>query len=138
MAAAAILTFAYCCGTANAVTIPISGNFSGVGSGSPSSETFTGTGHDTTFGDFNATETNDGLLPGDTGQATGSGSFDPNTSTVSGNYSGFISGPGPDLGLVDGLTVTPAATPLPAALPIFLGGAGLIGFVARRRKQKFA
>lgn len=29
-----------------------------------------------------------------------------------------------------------AATPLPAALPMFLGGAGLIGFMARLRKQK--
>jgi hypothetical protein len=29
-----------------------------------------------------------------------------------------------------------SATPLPAALPMFLGGAGLIGLLARRRKQK--
>ena len=31
-----------------------------------------------------------------------------------------------------------AQTPLPAALPMFLGGAGLIGLLARRRKQKRA
>jgi hypothetical protein len=31
-----------------------------------------------------------------------------------------------------------AATPLPAALPMFAGGAGLIGFVASRRKRKAA
>lgn len=33
---------------------------------------------------------------------------------------------------------TTANTPLPAALPMFAGGAGLIGFLARRRKQKRA
>lgn len=31
---------------------------------------------------------------------------------------------------------TNGATPLPAALPMFMGGAGLIGFLTRRRKQK--
>jgi hypothetical protein len=30
------------------------------------------------------------------------------------------------------------ATPLPAALPMFMGGAALIGLLARRRKQKRA
>jgi hypothetical protein len=29
----------------------------------------------------------------------------------------------------------PSATPLPAALPLFAGGLGLIGFLSRRRKQ---
>ena len=33
---------------------------------------------------------------------------------------------------------TGSATPLPAALPMFAGGAGLIEFLARRRKQKRA
>jgi hypothetical protein len=29
-----------------------------------------------------------------------------------------------------------AATPLPAALPLFAGGLGVLGFLARRRKKK--
>lgn len=32
----------------------------------------------------------------------------------------------------------PGATPLPAALPMFLGGAGLVGWVARRKKRSAA
>jgi hypothetical protein len=32
--------------------------------------------------------------------------------------------------------VTVGATPIPAALPLFAGGLGLMGFVARRRKRK--
>jgi hypothetical protein len=28
-----------------------------------------------------------------------------------------------------------AATPIPAALPLFAGGLGLMGFLARRRKR---
>jgi len=35
-------------------------------------------------------------------------------------------------------TYTPLATPLPAALPLFASGFGLMGFLARRRKQKNA
>jgi len=35
-------------------------------------------------------------------------------------------------------TIDPSPTPLPAALPLFAGGAGLIGLLARRRKQKAA
>jgi hypothetical protein len=32
--------------------------------------------------------------------------------------------------------LAPAATPLPAALPLFAGGLGMVGFLARRRKRK--
>jgi hypothetical protein len=32
----------------------------------------------------------------------------------------------------------PTATPLPAALPMFLGGLGMVGFLARRRKRQVA
>ena len=48
-------------------------------------------------------------------------------------------------GVCDTRTVTsgtldevPAATPLPAALPMFAGGLGMVGFLARRRKRKTA
>ena len=36
------------------------------------------------------------------------------------------------------LTLLLSATPLPAALPLFAGGLGLIGFVAKRRKRNAA
>ena len=36
------------------------------------------------------------------------------------------------------LTTNAAATPLPAALPLFAGGLGVIGLLARRRKRKAA
>jgi hypothetical protein len=40
---------------------------------------------------------------------------------------------------IDNLAVASATpTPLPAALPMFIGGAGLIGLLARRRKRKRA
>jgi|ERR1022692_2571141 hypothetical protein len=38
----------------------------------------------------------------------------------------------------DDLTQTTATTPLPAALPLFAGGLGVIGLLARRRKRKAA
>ena len=31
--------------------------------------------------------------------------------------------------------LAPAATPLPAALPLFAGGLGMVGFLARRKKR---
>jgi hypothetical protein len=34
------------------------------------------------------------------------------------------------------LDEVPAATPLPAALPLFAGGLGMVGLLSRRRKQK--
>jgi hypothetical protein len=45
----------------------------------------------------------------------------------------------PDLFIFDNLFLPPdAETPLPAALPLFAGGLGLIGLLARRRKQRHA
>jgi len=41
------------------------------------------------------------------------------------------------LGNVNGVT-SASATPLPAALPMFMAGGGLIGLIARRKKQKRA
>ena len=38
---------------------------------------------------------------------------------------------------VNGVTAS-SATPVPAALPLFAGGLGLIGLLARRRKQRYA
>ena len=35
-------------------------------------------------------------------------------------------------------TISPAATPLPAALPLFAGGLGMIGLLTRRRKRNAA
>lgn len=41
-----------------------------------------------------------------------------------------------DTAFIDNVSVT--TTPLPAALPLFAGGLGMIGLLARRRKQKNA
>jgi hypothetical protein len=35
----------------------------------------------------------------------------------------------------EGVSATPSATPLPAAFPLFAGGLGFVGFLARRRKR---
>jgi hypothetical protein len=32
--------------------------------------------------------------------------------------------------------LAPSATPLPAALPLFAGGLGFVGFLTRRKKRK--
>ncbi len=54
--------------------------------------------------------------------------------TSEGNYDNFTT-PGVSTGSV---TVTPAvsSTPLPAALPLFACGLGVMGFLAKRRKRK--
>jgi len=41
-------------------------------------------------------------------------------------------------GTVASASVSVAATPLPASLPLFAGGAAVVGLVARRRKKKAA
>jgi hypothetical protein len=44
----------------------------------------------------------------------------------------------PSYWYLDNFTVEATATPLPAALPLFAGGLGVIGLLARRRKRKAA
>jgi hypothetical protein len=43
-----------------------------------------------------------------------------------------------EAGAYDSFAATPAATPLPAALPLFATGLGVMGFLAKRRKRKNA
>jgi hypothetical protein len=42
------------------------------------------------------------------------------------------------LGAFDVLGADVAATPLPATLPLFAGGLGLLGFMGKRQKRKIA
>lgn len=79
-----------------------------------------------------------GLLTGDTGTLTGTGVFNSDTDVLNVNYTGTITGPGPVLGFIDGPTVDVSATPLPAGLPLFASGLGLVGLLARRRKRNAA
>jgi hypothetical protein len=61
--------------------------------------------------------------------AAGSTSFEQNSfesQTLAGNRSVTAGSLIPDV----------AATPLPAALPLFAGGLGMVGFLARRKKRK--
>ena len=61
---------------------------------------------------------------------TGAPGFDPDTLYFTAGINGQVDG------LFGGIQV--AATPLPAALPLFAGGLGLMGFLARRRKRNAA
>lgn len=85
---------------------------------------------------FNGTQLSDDINP-DTGGSWSSGQF---FVTATGNDTitlAFRDDPG--FIALDNLAVeSTSATPLPAALPMFIGGAGLIGLLARRRKQKRA
>jgi hypothetical protein len=52
-------------------------------------------------------------------------------------YQPFCGGfPGSQLTIDYSAAAVPSAVPLPAALPLFAGGLGLVAFLARRRKQK--
>jgi uncharacterized protein (TIGR03118 family) len=59
---------------------------------------------------------------------TGGPGFDPSTLYFTAGINGQLDG------LFGGIQV--AATPLPATLPLFAGGLGLLGFIARRRRRE--
>lgn len=60
-------------------------------------------------------------------------------STVGGNrYGWFASNEFSFLAIDNALLTGASATPLPAALPLFAGGLGVMGLLARRRKRKAA
>ena len=65
------------------------------------------------------------------GVGTGSASIDPWFFAPLSDGGQFIFSPG--ITAFDG-----SATPLPAALPLFAGGLGLMGFLARRKKRNVA
>jgi len=192
------LLFAVACAVAassqfaSASTVNFGGTFSGTASASGSfpsiSETFSGSGSDTTFGAFDIIESANvdlsglptvnisggnvqftflpslggftadftgtgsasgptatvslnfnivsGLLAGETGTMTGTGTFNSETNFLLVNYTGTINGDGPILGFIDGPTVDVSSTPVPAALPMFLSGASILGLFARRKKEK--
>jgi hypothetical protein len=77
-----------------------------------------------------------GLLAGETGTMTGTGSFDTDTQILTVNYSGSLSGEGPSLGFANGPTIDVSATPIPATLPLFASGLGAMGLLGWRRKKK--
>jgi hypothetical protein len=81
---------------------------------------FIGTGANpgiNTFSGFSASSGGDSLSMG------GGGSFN-------------LSGTGISSSDVGTVTIALATTPLPAAFPLFAGGLGVVGFLARRKKQK--
>jgi hypothetical protein len=56
--------------------------------------------------------------------------------SADGNPGGSGEGTGGYYGIEGAATTDLSATPLPAALPMFVGGLGLLGLFGRRRKQK--
>jgi predicted extracellular nuclease len=64
-----------------------------------------------------------------------SGSIDP-IITIDPAY--LLANPQVQLVFSSGIINAPAATPLPAALPLFASGLGVMGFLAKRRKRKVA
>ena len=83
---------------------------------------------------FNGVETQLSTNSGTGGQIDSSGSFV--LSLLAGNTYGMY------VHSVDSIEgrgeITVGATPLPAALPLFAGGLGLVGLLARRRKRQGA
>jgi predicted MFS family arabinose efflux permease len=50
----------------------------------------------------------------------------------------YGTGIGSTIGGTVSMQLAPAATPLPAALPLFAGGLGMVGFLARRKSRKLS
>lgn len=72
-----------------------------------------------------------GLLPGDTGQATGTATFDSTNETITGSYAGTISAPRneqPGFGPV-------SAVPEPSTWAMMILGFAGLGFTAYRRRN---
>jgi hypothetical protein len=65
----------------------------------------------------------------DTGGLSSSASIDPSFQLGSDAPSGY------SIDFSDGIGDTPTATPLPATLPLFAGGLGFVGFLARRKRN---
>ena len=85
------------------------------------------------IGDISALQFNGGNLTDITGAAViGAASLSVNALT-SVYFDNLATG---GISSDDTITATLASTPLPAALPLFAGGLGLLGMFARRRKQK--
>lgn len=78
------------------------------------------------FGPFSATASFAPIGPGIYNMVLGNGVF------------GMNNGGGVDYTMIFNVNETVTAVPLPAALPLLLGGVGLIGFLGRRRKQENA
>ena len=49
-----------------------------------------------------------------------------------------LSNPSGSIEILGNFTVTPTVTPLPATLPLFVSGLGVLGLLARRKKRKAA
>ena len=64
--------------------------------------------------------------------------FDPNSNDTYVVTLSLHSVTGLDLGSVNEVIVAGSGAPVPAALPLFASGLGVLGFVARRRKKKSA
>ncbi len=105
-------------------------NLTALGGGQPSQLIIGGGTGNNSLGYSNANASIDNFLPSifETGTFTLSGISDLVVSSVEIEF-----GTGPD-STTDPLALT--TTPLPAALPLFAGGLGMIGLFGRRRKQK--
>jgi hypothetical protein len=64
--------------------------------------------------------------------------LDDTTASQAAGESFSVLATAPDDTTFKGVAFAPTATPLPATLPLFAGGLGMVGFLSRRRKHKTA